>query len=92
MTTNLLIIYGIGVLATLLLRIPVSLAVIYKAITKHPEYAIILNSEDKIADAVSKNMFKRPLALFLSWIEVLVQIIMLINFAFWKAKQKKSNS
>ena len=92
MTTNLLIIYGIGVLATLLLRIPVSLAVIYKAITKHPEYAIIFNSEDKIADAVSKNMFKRPLALFLSWIEVLVQIIMLINFAFWKAKQKKSNS
>ena len=92
MTTTHLIIYGIGVLATLLLRIPVSLAVIYKAITKHPEYAIILNSEDKIADAVSKNMFKHPLALFLSWIAVLVQIIMLINFAFWKAKQKKSNS
>lgn len=92
MTTTYLIIYGIGVLATLLLRIPVGLAVIYKEITEHPEYAIIFNSEEKIADAISKNMFKRPLALFLSWIAVLVQIIMLINFAFWKAKQKKSNS
>lgn len=91
MTTTHLIIYGVGVLVTLLLRIPVSMAVIYKGIEKRPELAILFNSEEKIANAIAKNIFKHPLALFLSWIAVLVQIIALFNFAIWRAKQKKSN-